>query len=65
MSNPTEKKYSQRFINFLRAFGVKGLEEYKTFNANEKTICLREYARYLQSFNSFMYKKKWQESIQN
>ena len=37
--------YSKRFVAFLRAFGVKGLSEYKTFTEKEKQICKREYLK--------------------
>ena len=39
------ENYSKRFIAFFRAFGVKGLSEYKTFTEKEKQICQREYLK--------------------
>lgn len=36
---------SPRFRAFLVAFGVKGIEEYKTFTRTEKLICIREYLK--------------------
>jgi hypothetical protein len=36
---------SARFRKFLIAFGVKWIEEYKTFTDEEKAICIREYLK--------------------
>ena len=36
---------SQKFKKFLIAFGVKGIEEYRTFTEEQKRICIREYLK--------------------
>lgn len=35
-----------KFKFFLLKFWVKGMEEYKSFNEDEKRICLEEYVKY-------------------
>ncbi len=36
---------SQKFKKFLIAFGVKWIEEYRTFTDEQKRICIREYLK--------------------
>ena len=36
---------SPKFKKFLIAFGVKGIEEYRTFTDEQKRICIREYLK--------------------
>ena len=36
---------SEKFIKFLIAFWVKGIEEFKTFTDEQKQICIREYLK--------------------
>jgi len=36
---------SQKFKKFLIAFGVKGIEEYRTFTDEQKRICIKEYLK--------------------
>lgn len=43
---------SPRFQRFLIAFGVKGIEEYKTLSDDEKAICIREYLKYIKHFSN-------------
>jgi len=52
MSNWNDLEKSERFIKFLIAFWVKGIEEYKTFTEEQKTICIREYLKDLRNLKN-------------
>lgn len=41
-----ELENETKFKFFLLKFGVKGIEEYKSFTEDEKRICLEEYVKY-------------------
>lgn len=41
-----ELENETKFKFFLLKFGVRGLEEYRTFNDEEKKICIEEYIKY-------------------
>lgn len=43
------KEYPETFIEFLKAFGVKGIAEYETFDARQKMICKTEYFKWLKT----------------
>jgi len=40
-------EHNKKFIAFLWAFGVKGIEEYNTFSEKEKLICRTEFFKSL------------------
>lgn len=41
----TTKRYSDTFIRFLHAFGLKWVAEYESLSAEEKKICDRAYLK--------------------
>lgn len=52
MSKWSYLESSEKFIKFLIAFWVKGIEEYKTFTEGQKQICIREYLKDLRNLKN-------------